>query len=312
MRIHSQLASTNRRTTRREPERQIPCQNPLFFADFPFPAKLKRCAGGGPGNLLPALKDGIFVDNATKRQLKKQDQFVAITTSSAHWADEHRQKAIIAGVIVVVLILAIVGGFSFYQSRSNAAATDFGAAMDTYQTPLVNPAQPMPPGMKTFPDAKSRAAAANAQFQQVADHYGFTSSGKLAEYFVGTTYLDEGQTGPAEQALNKVSTSWDGDVAALAKSALAALYQQSGQDAKAIDLYNQLIKGHAATVPPSLAQLQLAELYQAEGKTEQARQIYADLKDKNKDAKGKPGAAAEIATQKLNPKAAAAAPPEAQ
>jgi tetratricopeptide (TPR) repeat protein len=248
------------------------------------------------------LKDGIFVDNATKRQLKKQDQFVALTTSSAHWAEEHRQKAIIAGVVVVVLILAIVGGFSFYQSRSTAAATDFGAAMETYQTVLADPAHPVPPGMKTFPDAKSRAAAANTQFQQVANKYSFTSSGKLAEYFVGATYLDEGQTGSAEEALKKVSTSWNTDVAALGKAALAALYQQNGQDAKAIDLYNQLIKGHATTVPPTLAQLQLAELYQAEGKTDQARQIYSDLKDKNKDAKGKPGAAAEIATQKLNPK----------
>jgi tetratricopeptide (TPR) repeat protein len=252
------------------------------------------------------------LDNATKRQLKKQDQFVAITTSSAHWAEEHRQKTIIAGVAVVILILAIVGGYTYYQSRSTAAATAFGAAMEVYQTPLVNPAQPVPPGMKTFLTAKARAAAANTQFQQVADQYGLTSSGKLAEYFVGATYMDQGQNGPAEDALKKVSTGWNTDIAALGKSALAALYQQSGQDAKAIDLYNQLIKGHAATVPPSLAQLQLAELYQTEGKTEQARQIYADLKDKNKDSKGKPGAAAEIATQKLNPRPQAAAPPEAQ
>ena len=300
-------------TPQLEPESQISRQNPLVSADFPFPAKLKRCAGGGPGNLLCVLKDGIFVDNATKRQLKKQDQFVALTTSSAHWAEEHRQKAIIGAAVVVVLILAIVGGFSYYQNRSTAAATEFGAAMNTYQTPIADPARPVPPGMKTFPDAKSRAAAANTQFQQVADKYSFTSSGKLAEYFVGSTYLDEGKTGPAEDALKKVSTSWNGDVAALGKAALAALYQQSGQDAKAIDLYNQLIKGHAATIPPSLAQLQLAELYQAEGKTDQARQIYADLKDKNKDSKGKPGAAAEIATQKLNPKPQGpAAPPEAQ
>lgn len=250
------------------------------------------------------------MDNATKRDLKKQDQFVALTNSSVHWADEHRQKAIIAGVMTLVLILAIVGGYTFYQSRSSAAATDFGAAMEIYQTPLVNSGQPMPPGMKTFPTAKDRAAAANTQFKQVADHYGFTNSGTLAEYFVGVTYMDEAQIGPAEEALKKVSDSWDGDLAALGKSALAGLYQQNGQDAKAIDLYNQLIKGHAATVPPSLAQVQLAELYQSEGKTEQARQIYAELKDKDKNAKGKPGAASEIATQKLNP--TPQAPPRAQ
>lgn len=265
----------------------------------------------GPGNLFVALKDGTFVDNATKRQLKKQDQFVALTNSSVHWADEHRQTAIIAGIIAVVVLLIAVGSYTLYQSRSASAATEFGAAMETYQTALVNPSQPVPPGMKTFPTAKDRAAAANTQFQQVANHYSLTQSGKLAEYFVGLTFADEGQNGPAEEALQKVSTSWDAGLAALGKDALAELYQQAGQDSRAIDLYNQLTRGKASTVPAALAQLQLAELYQSEGKTDQARQIYAELKDKDKDARGKPGAAAEIATQKLNPAPPAAAP-EAQ
>jgi tetratricopeptide (TPR) repeat protein len=265
----------------------------------------------GPGNFFVALKDGTFVDNITKHQLKKQDQFVALTNSSVHWADEHRQQTIIAGIIAVVVILVAVGSFTLYQTRSATAATDFGVAMETYQTPLVNPSQPAPPGMKTFPTAKDRAAAANTQFQQVANHYGLTDSGKLAEYFVGLTYVDEGQNGPAEEALKKVSTSWDGGLSALGKAALAELYQQTGRDSEAIDLYNQLIKAKATTVPPALAQLQLAELYQSEGKTDQARQIYAELKDKDKGSTGKPGAAAEIATQKLNPTPQAPAP-EAQ
>ena len=241
------------------------------------------------------------MDNATKRNLKKQDQFLEITNSSVHWADENRQKAILTGVIAVVVILVLVGGYTYYQSRSSAAATAFGAAMEIYQTPPASTTEPMPPGMKTFPDSKARAAAANAQFQQVADKYGWTTSGKLAEYFLGLTFADEGQNGPAEHALQEVSTSWTAGISALGKSALAALDQQTGNNAKAVDLYKELAKGHATTVPPSLAQLQLAELYQAQGKTEQARQILAILKDKSKDPNGRPGAAAEIATQKLNP-----------
>lgn len=244
------------------------------------------------------------MDNATKRNLKKQDQFLAMTNSGVSWAEENRQKAITTGIIAVVLILALVGGYSLYQSRASAARTAFGEAMETYQTPLANSAQPTPPGMKTFPDSKARAAAANAQFQQVASKYGFTEDGKLAEYFAGLTFAEEGQKGAAEDALTKVAHSWNGDLSALAKSALAALDQQTGQNAKAIDLYKQLANGHSSTVPPALAQLQLAELYQSEGNIAQARQIYAEVKDKDKDAKGKPGAAAEIADEQLNPKAA--------
>jgi tetratricopeptide (TPR) repeat protein len=260
--------------------------------------------GGGLSNLFVALKDGSFVDNATKRQLKQPDQFVALTEAGVHWTEEHRQKAIVAGVIAVVAIIAIVVGFTFYQSRSAAAATAFGQAMEIYQAPLAT-GQPAAPGVKTYPDAKTRAAAANSEFEQVASQYGLTTSGRLAQYFVGLTYEDLGQTGPAQQALEKVSSSWDTGLASLGKDALADLYQQTGQDAKAIDLYNELSKGKSGTVPADLAQLQLAELYQAQGKTEQARQILALLKDKSKDSNGRPGAAAEIATQKLNPTASA-------
>jgi tetratricopeptide (TPR) repeat protein len=254
------------------------------------------------------LKDGRFVDNATKRKLKKQDQFVAITESSVHWAGEHRQKTLLAVALLVVVVLATVGGFTLYQHRTAAAATGFGVAMQTYQTPLASPTQPVPPGTKTFPTAKDRAAAANAQFVQIAHQYGLTKSGKLSAYFAGLTYMEEGQNGPAEDAFKKTAGSWDKGLAALGKASLAELYQQTGRDAQAIDLYNQLAKGNAATMPPTLAKLQLAELYQSQGKTDEARKIYAQIKDSDKDAKGKPGPASQIASEKLNPRAAQGGP----
>ena len=251
-------------------------------------------------------KDGSFVDNATKRQLKKQDQFVSTTEHMVAWAQHNRSQATILAVTVVVVILAIIGGYTLYEHRSAAAQTAFGEALQTYQTPVADAAQPPPPGTKTFPSIKERAAAANAQFSQVAQQYGWTQAGKLAQYFTGLTYMEEGQNGPAEDALKKTADSWDSGLAALSKMTLAGLYQQTGRDSQAIDIYNELAKGKATTVPPGLAQIQLAELYQSEGKTEEARKIYAQLKDNDKDAKGKPGSAAQVATEKLNPQAAAA------
>ena len=248
------------------------------------------------------------MDNATKRSLKKPDQFVALTETGVHWAGEHRQKTILGAVILVVAVIAIVGGYSFYEHRSSAAATAFGAAMQVYQTPIAAPNQPVPPGTKTYPSAKDRAAAANTQFVQVANQYGLTKDGKLANYFAGLTYLEEGQNGPAEEAFKKTASSWDSGLSALGKGSLAQLYQQTNRDAQAIDIYNDLAKGSSNTFPPTLAKLQLAELYQSQGKTEDARKIYAQIKDSDKDSKGKPGPASQIASEKLNPKAAAQAP----
>ena len=244
------------------------------------------------------------MDNATKRSLKKQDKFHELTGEGLEWAAAHRQKTIIAAVTLVVVVAAVVGGYSLYQSRTASAATALGAAMQTYQTPLVVADQPVPPGMKTFPDAKARAAAANAQFTQVASRYGLTEPGRIAGYFAGLTYIEEGQNGPAEDALKRTAGSWNGGLAALGKLALAQIYQQTNRNADAVSIYNDLAKGNAATVPPSEAKLQLAALYESEGKTEEARKIYAELKDKDKDDKGKPGAASQIASEKLNPQAA--------
>jgi tetratricopeptide (TPR) repeat protein len=255
----------------------------------------------GPRSLADVSKDGIQVDNATKRELKQPDQFITLTEHGAEWAKNNRQTAIGAGVAAVVVILAIVGGYVLFQHHSTAAATAFGDAMQTYQTPVAMPGQPLPPGTKSYASISERAAAANAQFQSVAQHYGLTESGKLALYFSGLTYMEEGQNGPAEDTFKKVAGSWNHDLAALAKMSLAQIYEQTNRDAQAVDLYNELSNGKASTVPPGLAQIQLAELYSAEGKADKAKEIYAKLKDKDKDAKGNPGPAGALAAEKLNP-----------
>ena len=241
------------------------------------------------------------MDNKTKRQLKQPDTFQNLTEGGLHWAGENRQAAILAGAIVVLLVLISVGAYTWYQHRSAAAETDFGMAMQTYQTPVANAQEPVPPGMKTFADARARALAANPQFLQVAHQYGLTGPGKTALYFAGLTYMEAGENGPAENTLKKAAGSWDHPLAALAKAALAQLYQQTGRNAQAVTLYQELTRENASTVPSGLAQIQMAELYQAEGQTQKARDIYARLQDKDKNAKGQPGPAGEIAAQKLNP-----------
>jgi len=130
-----------------------------------------------------------------------------------------------------------------------------------------------------------------------------TSSGETALYFAGLTYEDAGQNQQAEDTLKKVSGAWNSGLASLGKFALAQLYHNTGRDAQAIELYNELSAKPTDTVPYGLSQLTLADLYTAQGKSDEAKKIYATLKDK--DAKGPAG---EIAAQKLNPAAAEGAP----
>ena len=244
------------------------------------------------------------MDNATKHRLKQPDQFVTVTEHGLGWANRNRRSAAVTAGLVLLLILVLVGGFSLYQHRSQEAATAFGAAMETYQTPLTKAGQPLPPGMKTFDTAEQRAKAANAQFVDVASRYGLTQPGKLAQYFAGLTYMEAGQNDSAEKTLKQTAGSWNSDLGALGKLALAQLYEQTGRNDQAADMLQQLGKAKDMTVPAGEAQLQLAELYSAEGNTAKAKDIYAKLKDSDKDSKGNPGPAGAIAAEKLNPKPA--------
>lgn len=233
------------------------------------------------------------MDTQTRRALK-QDRFVEATASGLGWVQVNRANVIRAGITALVLVALIITAVLVYNSRSESAEVAFGHAMDIYNTPLFQPGMPVGPGETTYKTAAERAKAANPLFVDVANHYGWFKVGANAQYFAGLSYLDMGQTAPAEAALQKASGSHDKSLAALAKMALAGLYRQTGRASQAVDIYQQLIKSPTNTVPASAAKLQLAQVYETTNPA-QAKKLYAEIKDQDKTT-----AAGQIASQKLN------------
>jgi predicted negative regulator of RcsB-dependent stress response len=148
-----------------------------------------------------------------------------------------------------------------------------------------------------YATAADRSKAANQQFVEVASRYGWLPEGAKAHYFAGVTYADLGQNGPAETELKIAANSWDRNLSNLAKLALAGLYHATNRDSQAVDLYQALATKPSDTVPTAVAQLDLADLYASTGKQEDARKLWAKVKDNDKD-----GAAGSIAAQKLGSK----------
>jgi len=234
------------------------------------------------------------VDTQTRHALKK-DKFAQATASSVSWVSGHRSGVLRWAITVVVVLALVIGGLIFWNLRSTAADSALGVALDTYDAALATPGAPAENGVYTT--AADRSRAANKLFVASAQQYGWLPEGAKAHYFAGITYQELGQTASAETELKSAAGSWDRNMANLAKLALAGVYHQTARDPQAIDLYNQLVAKPSETVSASVAQLDLANLYAASGKQDQARALWAKVKDADKD-----GAAGSIASQKLTAK----------
>jgi predicted negative regulator of RcsB-dependent stress response len=223
----------------------------------------------------------------------KRDALVDSAQSFVGWLEEHKSEAILFVVVLIAVVAIGVGSTLFYQHRQEEASVGFGAAMDVYSAPVAQPAVAPQPGVRTYPTSAARAEAANQQFVKVADSFGSTDAGKNALYFSGLTYMEMGKTAEAESTLKKTVRRGDRNLAALANLALVGLYEQTERTSDAVQLLNKLASHPTATVPAAEAKLELAAIYEKTN-PEQAKLIYAQLKDK--DAKT---AAGQIAAQKL-------------
>ncbi len=234
------------------------------------------------------------MDTQTRHALKK-DKFAQATASSVSWVSGHRSGVLRWAIVAVIVVAAVVGGLIFWNLRSTAADSALGAALDTYDAALATPGAP--PEAGTYSTASDRSRAANKQFAAAAQQYSWLPQGAKAHYFAGITYQELGQNGPAETELKAAAGSWDHDLSNLAKVALVNLYHQSNRDQQAIALCNELIAKPSETVSANVAKLDLANLFAAQGKQKEARDLWAAVKDADKD-----GAAGSIAAQKLGPK----------
>ena len=234
------------------------------------------------------------MDTQTRHALK-QDKFAVATASSMSWLSGHRTGVLRWVISAAVVLAVVIGALVFWTMKTGAADKALGAALDLYSTPLAVPGAP--PEKNVYNNAADRAKEANRQFVAVSKDFGWLPQGSKAHYFAGVTYQELGQTGSAESELKTAAGSWDSNLSNLAKLTLAGLYHQTGRDAQAIELYNGLIAKPSTTVSAGVAQLGLADLYAATGKQDQARALWAKVKDADKD-----GMAGSLAAQKLTGK----------
>ncbi len=218
---------------------------------------------------------------ADVRHQLKEDRFREFTAERAHWAVEHKDNLIKAGLALVVVLGVMIGGWLYFNHRDELASGELNKAVRTYNTPIRPAGSPEQPNFPTFTSASERATKAHAQFEAIAAQYGHTKSADFARYFAGLTSIDMGDNAAAESSLKQTADASSNDLSALAKMALASLYRNTSRDTQAIELYKQLSDKPSMTVSKQAAQMELAGLYASKQQTAEARRIYEQLQKDN-------------------------------
>lgn len=235
---------------------------------------------------------------AETRHQMKQDRFSRVTIDAAertaHWSVEHKNKLVIAAVIAVVVAAAAAGTWYFLNQQDQKASLEMSQAVRTLNTPVRPPNMPAEAEAPSFASSAERATAAHKQFQAIVDKYPHTHAAEFARYFLALTSASLGDNASAERDLQKVVSSADGDVAALAKMALASVYRNTGRNKQAVDIYKQLAAKPTSTVGKVTAQIELAATYQSDNQRLEAKRIYEIIQKENPSTE-----AAQLATTKL-------------
>lgn len=228
----------------------------------------------------------------TRRQLK-EDKFAKGTQEAVHWATEHRQVLIWSIGVAVVAVIAVFGYLAWNSRQTERANMALGKALETFSAPLRPAGAPPDPTIKSFVSVAERGKEAQKELKAIADQYPHTQPGKIAGYLAGTAAIQAGDNAGAEQLLKSAADNRDKNIAALAKLALANLYQNINRAGDAAKIYKELIDKPTDTVSKGEAQLDLAEMYEATDPKEAAT-IYEQIQKENPN-----GEAGRIAANKL-------------
>lgn len=216
-----------------------------------------------------------------ERHKLKEDQF-ARGVVGAGAVLEGRQRDITLGVVVVVALLAIVGGYSWWRSsRANTAAEALGTALAVYEAPVVPPA-PVAPGSAppvqqagTYLSEQAKLEAALPKFVEAADKYPTSDSGVVARYHAAGILARLNRYSEAEQQYQSVvSQAGTGLYGESAKLGLADAQVAQKKYDSAIALYTELSR-NSQQMPLDGVLMQLGRAQVLAGKKSEAATTFS-------------------------------------
>jgi TolA-binding protein len=212
-----------------------------------------------------------------ERHKLKENAF-ANTVVHAREALTSRQRDITWAVVVVVALLAIVGGYTWWRQSASSRGTDlFASALAVYQAPVVPLPPPTPGGAPpvqqpgTYLTDQSKLEAALPKFIEAADKYPATPSGIAARYHAASILATLGRYGEAEQRFQEVvSRAGSTLYARTGRLGLAEVQVAQKKYDNAITIYTEMSRDTSSQMPVDGVLMQLGRACALAGRKEEA------------------------------------------
>ena len=219
---------------------------------------------------------------AQERHHLKQNEFARTAARVAETVAANRNR-FLTSAIIVVLILAIGGGYLYWRRRTNNLAnSQLGIGLSITRAPITPPST-LPTSTQvsgTYPNETARHEAALKQFEQTANEYPSTEAGRGARYHAGVELLALGRFPEAEKAFQAVIEPGGSSIyVASAKLALAETLSMAGRHDDAIKHLTDLAADRDGALPVDGVLMQLARASMKAGKTRDARATYKRVVD---------------------------------
>ena len=204
------------------------------------------------------IKTTIILANKNQQQAPVEEQQVNKTEAFF----EKNKKAIMGTVIALIVIVAgiILLNNYYFGPRQDKASTELAKAQEKFQAEQFDKALPL--------------------FQKVADEYGSTDAGNLAQLYIGLCQANLGKWQEAVKALESFSTQDDKMISPAAEGALGNAYANLNQLDKAVEHLKKAAKmADNNSLSPTFL-VQAGEILESQGKKADALKLYEEIKEK--------------------------------
>ena len=223
---------------------------------------------------------------STERHKLKEDDF-ARSVAAARDAVTTRKNDILRIVVAVVVILAIVAGYTMWrQSQTAKADAALAAGLAIFEAPVVTPAAPAPgspipvqqPG--TYASEQAKLDAALPKLMEAAEAYPNTPPGIAARYYAASALAALGRFAEAEQRFKEVVDKGGNSIyGRTARLGLADAQAAQRKFDEAITIYRELSTDTRGEIPVDGVLMALGRTYVQAGRKDEAARAFSRIVD---------------------------------